>query len=453
MTGNTAANPQQVVCGSGCPDNLVDDDPFKSYCYSYPHKTAHRPLTPPVPLGRAWQHEDRSRLFLYFHVPFCPTRCGFCNLFTLAAPDADVVSQYIQQLRVQAAAVREALDGPGFARLAIGGGTPSLLGTGQLESLFDIAADALRVELPGIPTSCEISPATATREKLELLARRGVTRLSVGVQTFDGDEAARLGRRQSSAEALRVLEMTREIGFPTLNIDLIYGCPGQTTAEWLQSVQQAVQFCPEELYLYPLYVRPLTAIGRKGDRPSQHRITAYRESRRMLLATGYEQVSLRMFRRSDAPEVLGPAYCCQSDGMIGLGCGARSYTRRLHYGSEYAVGRSGVERILRDYLSVDTVRLSQARHGIWLDDEDQRRRFLILTLLSRGCQRQEYRARFGSDVVEDFSSLVRFAACGWLAISSEMVRLTPSGIEQSDTIGPLLFSEKVQHLMREYQCC
>ncbi len=452
MTRRAAAQAPLAKGESVRPAPPTAEDPFVAYCYSYPHKTAHRPLAPPLPLGSAWRHEDRSRLFLYFHVPFCAARCGFCNLFTLAGPNASVVSRYLAQLRAQASAVGEALEGPRFARLAIGGGTPTLLSTRQLETLLDVATETLDVALPGIPASCEISPATVTREKLALLARRGVTRLSAGVQTFDAGESARLGRRQSAAETLTALETAREIGFPTINIDLIYGIPGQTVDDWLRSVRQAIRFRPEELYLYPLYVRPVTALGVQGALPSRHRVEAYRESRQLLLASGYRQVSLRMFRRGDAPETAGPVYCCQSDGMIGLGCGARSYTRRLHYGSPYAVGRSGAQRILRDFLALDAAGLAEARHGIRLDEQDRRRRFLILTLLHAGCERREYRAQFGSDLIEDFPFLVQFGDRGWLTVTPEAIRLTPAGVERSDTIGPLLFSEKVRRLMEQHRC-
>ena len=250
------------------PAPILADEPYVAYCYSYPHKTAHRPLEPPVPLESLWRDEDRSRLFLYLHVPFCASRCGFCNLFSLAAPDSGLVTQHLAQLRAQASAVREALAGPRFARLAIGGGTPTLLSSSQLDALFDIATDSLDLALPGIPVSCEVSPTTVTREKLDLLARRGVTRLSMGVQTFDAEELARLGRQQSSSQALRAIEAARRIGFPTINVDLIYGIPGQTVDGWLRTVSRAIRLRPEELYLYPLYVRPLTA-SRDEGRPPQ----------------------------------------------------------------------------------------------------------------------------------------------------------------------------------------
>ena len=114
----------------------------------------------------------------------------------------------------------------------------------------------------------------------------------------------------------------------------------------------AARFEPEELYLYPLYVRPLTGLGRRGQKAEDDlRPACYRAGRELLLELGYRQVSMRMFQRAQAPATDGPAYCCQNDGMVGLGCGARSYTRALHYSGEYAVGATGVREILAAYFA------------------------------------------------------------------------------------------------------
>src|SRR5262249_53268331 len=146
-----------------------------------------------------------------------------------------------------------------------------------LEKLFDLAAD-FGVE-PGIPLSVETSPATAEPEKLALLRERGVTRVSIGVQSFVDAEAKGAGRPQKTAEVVAALDNLRAANFPTLNIDLMYGLPGQTSASWRFSLEQALSYGPEELYLYPLYVRPLTGLGRADRDWHDHRLNLYREGR------------------------------------------------------------------------------------------------------------------------------------------------------------------------------
>ena len=142
----------------------------------------------------------------------------------------------------------------------------------------------------------ETSPATAERDKLAMLRERGVTRISIGIQSFVDAELAGAARPQDRAEVDRALENLRDSRIPVLNIDLIYGLPGQTVPTWLASLREALAYAPEELYLYPLYVRPLTGLGRSGRAWDDQRLACYRSGRDLLLSEGYEQVSMRMFR-------------------------------------------------------------------------------------------------------------------------------------------------------------
>ena len=171
-------------------------------------------------------------------------------------------------------------------------------------------------------------------------------------------------------------------------------------------------------------------------------------ARDYLLEQGYRQVSMRMFRASSTVESKVPDYCCQSDGMIGLGCGARSYTDRLHYSYEYAVASSDIQRILSDYMQLDPSEYAQIRYGYALDREDQQRRFLVLSLLQcQGFASSDYRERFGSELMTDFPALQRLVEFGHLELSADNVRLTQSGIELSDAIGPWLNSARVEQLI------
>ena len=246
--------------------SILDETPYAGYTYAYPHKTAYRPLDPPVPLQELWQSENRDALFLYLHVPFCEMRCGFCNLFTTANPNQSFTGAYLRALRRQAIQVREAVSDARFARLAIGGGTPTFLNRAELEDLFGIVTDIYGVEPGQIPVSVETSPRTAELDKLRWLRERGADRISMGVQSFLEPEVNASGRAQKTAWVENALERIRETGFPTLNIDLIYGLPHQTVGSWLCSLQMALRWQPEELFLYPLYVRPLTGLGRKAQK-------------------------------------------------------------------------------------------------------------------------------------------------------------------------------------------
>ncbi|WP_432828337.1 STM4012 family radical SAM protein [Dactylosporangium sp. CA-092794] len=495
--------------------------PYQGYLYAYPHKTAYRPLDPRPRLADVWAGEDRSALFLYVHVPYCEMRCGFCNLFTRANPPEGQVAGYLAQLRRQARRVAAAIPGARFARAAIGGGTPTYLTAGELTELFDLVEDATGAGLRSVPMSVETSPATATPERLAVLTERGATRISIGVQSFLDGEAHAAGRPQRRAEVDRALAAIRAAGPAALNLDLIYGIPGQTRETWDTSLTAALQWKPEELYLYPLYVRPMTGLGRHaldGADPQwdAQRLALYRHAVARLTDAGYEQLSMRQFRHRDAapPERPEPAppgqheaarsvrrdatadawrdgapggqrdavpegqrdaagdgwrdgapegrreaaadgrrggasdggadYCCQDDGMVGLGCGARSYTAALHYSFDYAVGVRPVRGILDDYLSRPERDFDVAEVGFALDGAEQRRRWLLKSLLrAEGLDAGRYRDRFGTAVDDDFPALARLRDAGYL----EGHRLTAEGLAHSDAIGPWLISAGVRAAM------
>ncbi|GLI00574.1 STM4012 family radical SAM protein [Phytohabitans aurantiacus] len=429
----------------------VDDSPYQGYLYAYPHKTAYRKLDPRPPLDEVWAAEPQDALFGYVHLPFCEMRCGFCNLFTRANPPAEQVTAYLAQLRRQATAVRGSLcPNASFARLAIGGGTPTYLTAPELEGLFAIVGDAFGTT--AVPLSVETSPATATPDRLAVLAAHGTTRVSIGVQSFLDTEARAAGRPQRRSEVDAALESIRDARIPVLNVDLIYGIDGQTAQTWQQSLDEALRWRPEELYLYPLYVRPLTGLGRRAHARAdwdRHRQELYRQAVDVLTGAGYVRHSMRQFRRADAPVPDGPEYCCQDDGMVGLGCGARSYTTDLHYSLDYAVAVSQVRAVLDDYLSRAAGDFRYAEIGFRLDAVEQRRRWLLKSLLrAEGVDAHAYRTRFGTGHDTDFPQLAELVERGWL--DETRTTLTPEGLAWSDAIGPWLVSGQVRAAMGAY---
>jgi coproporphyrinogen III oxidase-like Fe-S oxidoreductase len=197
----------------------------------------------------------------------------------------------------------------------------------------------------------------------------------------------------------------------------------KTPSTWDHSLRETLRWRPEEVYLYPLYVRPLTGLGRRASSTSDpewdtQRLRLYRQGRDTLRAAGYRQLSMRQFRRADVPDPVSD-YCCQDDGMVGVGCGARSYTRGLHYSFDYAVSVRGVRAVIEDYLARPAADFGHAEVGFELDGAERRRRWLVKTLLrADGVDRAVWLSRFGADVTDDFPQLSTLVDPGWLAASS-----------------------------------
>jgi len=430
-------------------------DPYVAYSYSYPHKSAYGPFQPPVDLKPVWQAERRDALFLYIHIPFCEMRCGFCNLFTQANASADFIQAYLRSLERQAACMADLLGKATFSRFAIGGGTPTVLTSGQLDQVFDFVEKRF-ILLPGrVPTSVEVSPQTVSAERVRVLRDRGVERVSMGVQSFVDEESHRIGRPQKR----RVVEQALAFidGFPIVNIDLIYGQPEQTLASWEYSLRSALEHEPEELFLYPLYVRPQTGAARRGNvqrAQAESTLSMYRLGRDLLTSAGYEQISMRCFRRQGITSEEGPAYCCQRDGMVGLGAGARSYTRDLHYSTPFAVEAVGVQKIIANWIGLSDEQQGMAHWGIRLSDDDRKRRFVIQSLLQKtGLADEAYRTEFASTVEQDFPILMRWIDQGFVIHEWGRWRLSGAGLELSDFLGPALYSQARMLELQEFSQC
>jgi oxygen-independent coproporphyrinogen-3 oxidase len=438
-------------------EELINGPIYSAYSYSYPHKTAYRTLDEPVALNPLWQTENLDSLFLYVHVPFCEMRCGFCNLFTLVRPHESLPDLYLDALERQIKALAPTLSDAKFARYAIGGGTPTYLSSAQLERLFDLTF--FNGMADNMPLGIETSPETATKEKIQLLQSRGVNRISMGVQSFTAGEARALARRQDNGQVFKAIETIRTHSTADLNLDLIYGIAGQTIESWLLSLQQALICKPEELYLYPLYVRNETGLGKVKDKThiatdldDVDMLALYREGRAFLLAEGYEQISMRMFRRRGLTNGLElPTYSCQEDGMLGLGAGARSYTQSVHYSSEYAVGRYGVKDIIEHYVDQSETDFLLAGYGVKLSLDEQKRRFVMQSLLiSDGLDLSAYQRRFHSNCLTDFPQLELLINAGLAYQQGNLILLSVMGFERADSIGPWFSSDSVKSRMGEY---
>ncbi|MFB6533266.1 STM4012 family radical SAM protein [Streptomyces noursei] len=439
--------------------------PYKQYVYAYPHQKAYRLGQDRPLLSDLWAGERLDALSLYVHVPFCEMRCGFCNLFTRTGAPQDVTRGFLDTLERQAGATRAALDAngtPRFTLAAFGGGTPTYLTADELVRLCDICENVMGADLKAVPWSVETSPATATADRIAVLAERGATRLSIGVQSFIDEEARAAVRPQKRTEVEAALARLKEAAFPILNIDLIYGIDGQTEQSFRVSLDAALSWEPEEIYLYPLYVRPLTGLMARRDKSGElwdeQRLRLYRYGRDHLLAAGYRQTSMRVFSRIGTAAVDGADDSNineynQQAGMVGLGVGARSFTTDLHYTTDYAVAVPEVRRIIDDYIATPTEQFHRAQWSFRMDDDERRRMFVLGMLLeSDGLRVERYRAQFGTVPQDDFGpQLALLAERGWLDDDGGVLRLTPEGTAWADAIGPLFFSSRVNEAMASYR--
>ena len=414
---------------------------YVSYMYSYPHKTAYRTLTPPVSLSPYLERLEGREASLYFHIPFCAHKCGYCNLFSQQCCDAERISLYLHTMRRQAEQLSVAAQGLKFTSFAVGGGTPLILDEGQLEELFCLA-ELFGVHPSRVFTSVETSPEYTQKSVLRQLRARGVERLSMGVQSFNETELKKLKRRPGLGTVVGALENIVEAGFPQFNLDLIYGIEGQTVESFMRSLNTALTYRPNELFIYPLYVRPGTRINVRSTDGIGYAI--YKSARELLVGQGFVQTSMRRFVRRETTET---EFSCGDEVMLSCGAGGRSYLGNLHYATPYAVRQQAIADEIDHYIR--TTDFMTAANGFLLSTEEMQIRFIIKNLMyHRGVDLAEYEKRFGEK--PDRNLFREFTDRGWIEETGRIVRLTEEGMAYSDYIGQAFISPVVRKLMSEY---
>lgn len=241
-------------------------------------------MTPPPPLG------------LYGHVPFCSSTCDFCAFYQVA-PKAGDIKNYLAGIRREIDLVP-----PGRRAETIfwGGGTPGLLTAGALEEL---GGEFLRAA--GGPVnewSIELAPSSVKADKLAALKKMGVTRVSMGIQSFDEPTLDALGRQHSPEQIYRAWNLIREAGFPSANLDLIFAIPGQDEERWTKDLAEAARLAPDHISTYCLTFEEDTALFiklAKGEyKPDPEREAAlYRRTWAFLADAGFVQYEVSNFSR------------------------------------------------------------------------------------------------------------------------------------------------------------
>lgn len=202
---------------------------------------------------------------LYIHIPFCRRKCLYCSFVSFSHREADI-PRYLNALKIELA--RRA-HGEHVSSIYLGGGTPSLL---PVESINDLlkAVQALFHVDKTCEVTLEANPGTVDETYLSALRKSGVNRLSLGVQSLEDRELEMLGRIHTAAEASEAVRTARDAGFDNINMDLIYGLPGQTTDGWRTTLERALDIEPEHISLYALsleYDAPLQRAIDDGKLP------------------------------------------------------------------------------------------------------------------------------------------------------------------------------------------
>ena len=367
---------------------------------------------------------------VYLHIPFCRSRCSYCDFATdIYRSESDVeryVEAILKEIRTFGCTGEKPNNSPRVISgpvdtIYFGGGTPSLLSVDQVEKILNAVRTRFDVEAdPEI--TMEMNPATVTPESLQAYKALGVNRASFGVQTFNDRALKLLARAHDANDARETYKMLRSAGFNNISFDLIAGLPGQTLSDWKRNLTEAINLSPEHMSLYLLEINegtPLAEQVRSGRRPAPHEGLAAEMYEMMcdrLTAAGYEQYEISNFSRPGFESRHNSKYW-QLEPVYGFGVSAHSFDGSQRYANERDTGKY-VEQIEIDETAEN-----------YRDTIDAESEYIFLGLrLNRGLDLNDFMERFGIDLQEKYrSQLDELQGLEFIETSPETVRLTARG--------------------------
>lgn len=480
---------------------------YCQYMYSYPHKTAYGSL-PDLSISDYIPKEGSAPFSLYLHIPFCESKCGYCNLFSVTGQNIDFYSLYLDAVERQAIQYQNAIDKSRnrntsiasintnidtnkntsintninlnintnintnitsayhglINSLVLGGGTPLILSESQLERLFSIAQIFPLIENADIVV--ETSPRQTTKEKLQILKQHNVTRISIGIQSFHDKELSALYRKHTVKDCEKALSLIDASGFSCRNIDLIYGIPGQTKQSLQYSLDRTCFYQPEEIFLYPLYIKQGTGLFYGKAEVSVYAYDMYLSASQYLKEHGYCQISMRRFVKESEVCCNNSKHSCGFEHTLSLGCGGRSYLQNLHFCTPYHIQPSSCLQEIKNFIKQKDY--SKISFGYLLNGDEMLRRFVIKNLLHKNgiavedyCKAKQIFEQYQYDeihkissintsILKDFPIIAKLLENHFAVWNDHRIVLTEQGLSLSDAIGPLFISENVREKMNQW---
>jgi oxygen-independent coproporphyrinogen-3 oxidase len=364
---------------------------------------------------------------VYIHIPFCRSRCSYCDFATDVWRSDEAVERYVNalcsEIRNSKFEIPKLIDTVYF-----GGGTPSLLGSEQVQQILD--AVNLKFEISNdAEITIEMNPATVTPESLAAFRSLGVNRASFGVQTFNDRHLKLLARGHDANDARQTFKMLRDAGFDNISFDLIAGLPGQTVEDWKRNLDIAIGMHPEHLSLYLLEIHegtPLAEQVRSGRRPvpdEELGAEMYEIMLDRLSEVGYEQYEISNFAQPGFESRHNTKYW-RLEPVFGFGVSAHSFDGFQRF-SNVCDTNEYVSRIESDGIA------ETSRETI---DRSAEYAFLGLRLYE-GIDLEAYRNKFAVDLATKYrEELARIEDAGLVELSENRLRLSRKGMLYSNEV-------------------
>jgi len=368
---------------------------------------------------------------VYLHIPFCKSRCSYCDFATDIYRSSDVVDRYVAALCKEIPGLVSGT--PIVNTIYFGGGTPSLLTPKQVETILEAVGTYFGVQ-PDSELTMEMNPATVTPGSLRDYKALGVNRASFGVQTFNDRALKLLARGHDANDARQTYKMLRDAGFENISFDLIAGLPGQTLRDWERNLNEAIAMSPDHLSLYLLEVHEGTPLAEQvgsGRQPTPDEDLAARMYEMMayrLENAGFPQYEISNFAKPGFESRHNTKYW-RLEPVYGYGVSAHSFDGHQRYSNE-----RDTQKYFERIEGFSTAEVTRERI-------DPAKEYIFLGLrLNEGVSFADYQERFNVDLISRYTDeIARMSELGLIKLEGDRLRLTAKGMLFSNDV----FSEFV----------
>ena len=373
---------------------------------------------------------DIREINLYVHIPFCINRCTFCCCYSAGRQAEVIVEEYLNALKkeVELLVKTSKFENAAIRYIYFGGGTPTYLSARQLEDLIGFLRRRLNI-VPDAGFTCETSPETtvgsAGKERLQALRESGVNRLSMGIQSFDDNILKLIGRKHTGEAAMSAYRNSLDAGFENMNIDILFGLPGQTLEQWEADLKVATDLKPGWISSYRLRIenpKMHEAFIKKTD------LFPDKETFLLMNIMSIEGLTDAKYQQAQAPHTFLLPSKVQviprhhlGEEELGLGVAARTYLDGVRYESFH--------NLKRYMASINEGQLGISFAGKYSRRQRIERETVMMFRGSKGVSRSDFSTRFGLDVDVMFGErLEKLKQAGMITDDGETYRLSKKGL-------------------------
>jgi oxygen-independent coproporphyrinogen-3 oxidase len=373
----------------------------------------------------------KKKLGLYIHIPYCVRKCSYCDFVSFEIGDPAMHEAYVNKLIYEISHKKDHPVGDySVDSIYIGGGTPSVVAPELITEILDAAYVNFSCEA-NAEITIEVNPGTIDDESLRIYRSSGVNRVSMGIQSFDDATLRTLGRIHSAKEAYEAYEKLRASNFDNINIDLMFGIPGQTQDSWEKDVESAIRLSPEHISYYSLGIEEDTPLARaleRGELEPPDQIEdrlMYRYACSEFESAGYVQYEISNCAKPGFASVHNLKYWSMAD-YLGFGVAAHSYFEDYRFSNTSnlpsylgSVGTGG----MLDYTQKNS-RNDDMQEYIWLG----------LRRIA-GIDTGDFKAKFGADFWDLYGEETKILiGKGLLEQENEQLRLTKLGLDLANVV-------------------